>query len=200
MQAFKSNNEYTSLCHTGDINSQGIIHLNRLERNIIVQELNDILTEQIQRKFGFERAKQILLENILIQIKRIQIAQFENASKFSTAAWKEKMINHVLNEIEANVAKEYDFNELARLQNITPSYFRSIFKNLTGLSPIEYLNRVRVLRALELLQITQLSISEIATTVGIYDSNYFSRIFKQFIGYPPSYFKAINSKNPIKKV
>lgn len=51
-----------------------------------------------------------------------------------------------------------------------------------------------MLRALELLQTTELSVSEIAVQVGIYDANYFSRLFKKVTGYPPRYFKAI-SKN-----
>lgn len=66
-----------------------------------------------------------------------------------------------------------------------------IFKSHTGLSPLEYLNRVRILRALELLQTTHHSIADIAEQVGIHDPNYFTRIFKKLIGYPPSYFKSI---------
>lgn len=59
------------------------------------------------------------------------------------------------------------------------------------MSPTDYLNHVRISRALELLQVTSLSIAEIASRVGIYDANYFSRLFKKVTGYPPRYFKSI---------
>lgn len=76
-------------------------------------------------------------------------------------------------------------------KGISISYFRILFKNHTGLSPLEYLNRVRNLRALELLQTTREPIAEIAEEVGIHAPNDFARIFKKLIGYPPSYFKSI---------
>ncbi|NDL66461.1 helix-turn-helix domain-containing protein [Anaerotalea alkaliphila] len=54
------------------------------------------------------------------------------------------------------------------------------------------MNRVRILRALEYLQTTTLSITDIAAQVGILDANYFSRIFRKIVGSPPSYFKRID--------
>ena len=84
---------------------------------------------------------------------------------------------------------------IAKKQGISISYFRMIFKRHTGLSPIEYMNRVRMLQALQLLQTTQNSITDIAEQVGIHDPNYFTRIFKKLLGYPPSYFKAIIPEN-----
>jgi YesN/AraC family two-component response regulator len=45
-----------------------------------------------------------------------------------------------------------------------------------------------VLKAFELLRDYNCSISDVAAHVGIYDANYFTRLFKKFIGYPPSHF------------
>lgn len=189
MQAFHEGDVPISLRHVGDINSQGIIHLDRTERESVSSEFFHILREQKEQHLEFERAKKLILENALIQIKRIQVCQFDNNSHSGT--WKDEMVDAVLSMIEQDISKEYDFTEIARAQNITISYFRSIFKSITGLSPIEYLNRVRMLRALELLQTTEEPISKIAEQVGIYDANYFSRLFKKIIGYPPRYFKSI---------
>ena len=189
MQAFRDTGSEVSLWHAGDINSQGIIHLDRAEREFIFSQLKTMLNEQQQQRSGFERVKQMLLELVLIQLKRVQMSQFERLGQ--DANWKDEMVDAVLNTIEADVARKYDFHAIARAQNITITYFRSIFKSITGLSPVEYLNRVRILRALELLQATALSVAEVSERVGIYDTNYFSRLFKQIIGYPPSYFKAI---------
>lgn len=189
LQVFCNKGPNISLRYVGNINSQGIIHLDRSEQEFIFSNFVNLLNEQRDRKFGFERVKQMLLEHILIQIKRVQMHQFENLDR--SVSWQDEMVDKVLGTIENNLAAEYDFNQIASEQNISISYFRSIFKDITGLSPVEYLNRVRILRALELLQTSQNSISEVAAKVGIYDPNYFSRLFKKIIGYSPRYFKAI---------
>ena len=175
--------------YVGNINSQGIIHLDRSEQNYILGLLEQIKAEQEGRKFGFERIKKMLLETMLIQIKRVQMNQFEHMER--SLSWQTEMVDAILNQIENDLAADYDFNEIARKQGVSISYFRILFKNNTGLSPLEYLSRVRVLRALELLQTTQGTVSEIAEQVGIHDPNYFARMFKKLIGYPPSYFKSI---------
>ncbi len=191
MQAFRDAGGDISLWHAGDINGQGIIHLDRTARDFIASQMQNMLNEQNEQKFGFERVKQMLLEHVLIQIKRVQMSQFESRDRDAT--WKDDMVDAVLSMMEKDITRNYDFHAIARAQNISITYFRSIFKSITGLSPVEYLNRVRILRALELLQTTTFSVSEVGERVGFYDTNYFSRLFKKVIGYPPSYFKAIQS-------
>ena len=120
-------------------------------------------------------------------MKQIPLQQFERVGKSIT--WKEEMIEMVLNKIETNMAEAFDFHAIAASQNISSSYFRTLFKDYTGLSPVDYLNRVRILRAMELLQTKQYSVVEVLEMVGIYDANYFSRLFKKIIGYPPRHLK-----------
>lgn len=96
-----------------------------------------------------------------------------------------------LKHINQNLAGEVDFEAIAKQHGITSTYFRSIIKGIIGMTPTDYLNRVRILTALELLQVSDLPISEIAAQIGIWDANYFSRLFKRVTGYPPSYFKSI---------
>ncbi|MBQ8145062.1 MAG: AraC family transcriptional regulator [Butyricicoccus sp.] len=191
MKTYRQSGEKISLRYVGDINSQGIIHLGQTERQAIFGELQDMLEEQRSQKFGFSRVKQMLLEHMLIQIKRVQMAQFESRTPEPT--WKDEMVDAVLGMIESDLSLSYDFNKIAKSQNITTSYFRSIFKSITGLSPIEYLNRVRILRALDLLQTTELPITEIALKVGFNDPNYFSRLFKRILGYSPRHFRTTAS-------
>ena len=55
-----------------------------------------------------------------------------------------------------------------------------------GKSPIDYLTNYRVSEACSLLKNTNLSIAEIAVSVGFFDQFYFSRVFKKVKGMPPS--------------
>lgn len=175
--------------HLADINQQGIIHLNPSRSTYVSNILMDILQEQNEKNYGYQHMKRILLEAVLIFIKRAQVQQFSNINKH--LSWKQNMISGVLTEIETNIATPIDFKEIAKKYNITVSYFRILFKDVTGLPPVEYLNRLRMLKALEYLQVSDSTIIDTAASVGIYDANYFSRLFKKIIGYPPMYFKRI---------
>ncbi|WP_431308854.1 helix-turn-helix domain-containing protein [Halalkalibacter flavus] len=91
--------------------------------------------------------------------------------------------------MEDNLTEQIDFSNYAREQNISLGYFRSIFKSATGLPPVEYLNRLRMVRAVEYLKDHTLTISDVSAAVGIYDPNYFSRLFRKIIGYSPREFR-----------
>jgi AraC family L-rhamnose operon regulatory protein RhaS len=98
---------------------------------------------------------------------------------------------NVLSYIEANITKEevFDFKTMADQNNVSPNYFRKLFKDFTGLSPVEYINRLRIVKACDQLLKGEESITDVAAGVGIYDSNYFSRMFKQYIGCSPKQYK-----------
>lgn len=173
----------------GNINEQGILHLNLQQQSSIASYLGSILSEQAKQGYEYLRMKQLYLETMLIVLSRIKKNQFD--AKEQTPSWQSEMILDALNRIDTSLEEDFDFTEEAARQHITPSYYRMIFKKITGLSPLEYLNRVRILRALELLQTTYMSIGEVADAVGIHDPNYFSRLFKKLVGCPPSYYKSI---------
>lgn len=101
--------------HIGNINGQGIIHFGLAEQNYIFGILEQILGEQENQKFGFERIKKMLLETVLIQIKRVQMDQFENMER--SYSWQTEMIDAILNRIETNLSDEYDFNAIAEKRN-----------------------------------------------------------------------------------
>ncbi|PIU92840.1 MAG: AraC family transcriptional regulator, partial [Armatimonadetes bacterium CG06_land_8_20_14_3_00_66_21] len=70
------------------------------------------------------------------------------------------------------------------------------FRNATGCSPLDYLVRVRIHRAMELLKEADLSIAEVAQQVGFADSNYFSRQFRSLVGCGPRRFRNTLTARP----
>ena len=74
---------------------------------------------------------------------------------------------------------------------IDRSYFYRLFKNETGLSPVDYINRRRISQAETLLSNSSLSIKDVAFSVGFTDQMYFSRVFKRLNGQPPSEFRRL---------
>ena len=70
------------------------------------------------------------------------------------------------------------------------TFFKKV-KQLTGMTPNDYIKTARMNKAIELLKEDRLTIAEIAYKVGFDDQYYFSKSFKQFFGMPPSKFRNI---------
>ena len=86
-------------------------------------------------------------------------------------------------------SNEFSLNMIAAYIGVSPSYFSSIFKQETGQSFVEYLTRVRIDKACELLKCTTLRTSEIGERVGYNDPHYFSATFKKITGMSPKEYK-----------
>lgn len=85
----------------------------------------------------------------------------------------------------------YHFNEDVRVEklaetcNVSEVYFRRLFKQKTGMSPVEYRTLLRLEHACKYLQYSQSSISEISEMLGFVDTAYFIKIFKKHYGITP---------------
>lgn len=80
-------------------------------------------------------------------------------------------------------------NEVAARINLSPSHFSVVFSREIGESYKDYLTRLRIERAKELLRTTNLKCSEIAYQSGYNDPHYFSHVFKKNTGLPPQQFR-----------
>ena len=75
---------------------------------------------------------------------------------------------------------------LAAMTNLSSSRYTALFRQSTGHSPLEYLIRLRMQRAVELLSTTALPIKVISSQVGWPDPLYFSRVFHSLHGHSPT--------------
>ena len=88
------------------------------------------------------------------------------------------------------------YYETIRLEDIasrcylTEAHFCRLFKQLTGETPIYYINKFRINKAISYLAESQLTIKEISEKVGFYDEAYFCRCFRKYKGVPPSRYMA----------
>lgn len=80
-------------------------------------------------------------------------------------------------------------NDLANLVYMNPSYFSRFFKKVNGLSPMDYLSRVRIQEASKLLLNTDSSILEIACQCGFNNATNFNKTFKKIQGCRPSTYR-----------
>lgn len=100
------------------------------------------------------------------------------------------ILKPALEFIQNNYEKRILLDDMASLCNISSSYFSKLFNKITGDSFSNYINRVRINRACELLSTTDTPITIIALDLGFEDNSYFDKVFKKFIGVAPSVYKA----------
>ena len=84
---------------------------------------------------------------------------------------------------------EFSLNRVAEYIGVSSSYFSSIFKQGTGQTLMEYLTKIRIDKACELLKCTNLRTAEIGEQVGYSDPHYFSTAFKKATGQSPKEFR-----------
>lgn len=100
------------------------------------------------------------------------------------------MLQHAKSYIDRQAGQpELSLNDVAEHVNLSPSHFSTIFSRENSETFKEYLTRIRIERAKELLKTTTLKASEISDQVGYRDPHYFSAVFKKVTGLSPRQFR-----------
>lgn len=99
-------------------------------------------------------------------------------------------VSKSINFMKENVDQSLTIAELAEQQSLSISRYSEIFKQQTGSSPINYFIHLKMQKSCQFLYFTNMSIKEIAASVGFSDPYYFSRMFKKVLGISPSKYKS----------
>lgn len=84
---------------------------------------------------------------------------------------------------------DYKVSDAARKAGISDVYFRRLFKEELGMSPLQYLISLRIAHAKNLITYEKKSVSEVASESGFSDIYYFSRMFKKATGFTPTEYR-----------
>jgi len=87
--------------------------------------------------------------------------------------------------LHENFADSLDVEQLASMANMSPSTFHRNFRQVTSSSPIQYVKKIRLTRARELLMDQGIKVKQAAAKVGYESPTQFSREFKRYFGYSP---------------
>ena len=110
--------------------------------------------------------------------------EWENSIKSKSPKLKE-LVDISIKYIHNNFERDISLGDIAKFVFLSPSYFTRAFKEQTGVSPINYLLKVRIERARELLAETGMKVSDIAAGVGFSNQQRFNEMFKKYTGITP---------------
>ena len=100
------------------------------------------------------------------------------------------MIANARKFITEHYAEDLSLGQVAKAVNASPFYFCKMFKKITGVNFTDFLSRVRIEHAKNLLLNQNLRVSEIAFEVGFQSLTHFNRVFKKIIGQSPTEYRS----------
>ena len=98
-------------------------------------------------------------------------------------------VQKVITLIDSDLTADLSLSALSSMLNVSSSYLSSLFKQETGQTITDYVNRKRIELATHLLETTNLQVQTIAQHCGILDVHYFSRVFKKYTGKTPKEYR-----------
>ena len=111
-------------------------------------------------------------------------------------ASEKSIVEKIKKVIQEEYTKEIGIKDIAERVFLSPNYAGQIFRSVTGKYVNEYLLEIRLKKAKEILRETDMSISQVAKSVGITSQSYFSSLFKKRYGLTPKEFKMLHILYP----
>lgn len=109
---------------------------------------------------------------------------------------KDKQVHNIIKSakvyISEHISDELSVADLANRFYVTPNYFSRLFKKVEGEGCNEYIVRMRIEKAMSLLETTNFKTGKIASMVGYHDNNYFSLSFKKVTGMSPTCYREMS--------
>lgn len=123
-----------------------------------------------------------------IQSLRVEFERCQKAMELKARRYR-KEVNQVIEYVKLNICEKITLGMLAKEVRMNESYLSRIFKQETGTSLFQYMNELKIKKAMELLRQPYVMVKEVAAAVGIEDPFYFNRLFNKICGLSPTDYK-----------
>jgi len=158
-----------------------VLYLKEIDN--IQKKLNEIVHEYTQKLLYHEQKNSHILAECIVDSVR--------AMKIENVAVKKESSNQIISYIHNHYSENITNQLIGNLFGYHPNYVSFLIKQITGMPIHQYIIHVRLMNAVNYLENTTLSVSEIATTCGFCDTAYFSGYFKKYFGISPSKYRNV---------
>jgi AraC family transcriptional regulator len=138
-------------------------------------EMDGMVLDLIEKIFHLDDSKSVIISE---KLKRAWLPAIEKSREY----------------LQENFTEEITMEQLARVSHMSTFHFNRVFRQITRVSPYQYLLNFRMHHASHLLKTTDESIAAIGWSVGFNRPDHFSYAFKNFNGFPPQHFRNINKQ------
>lgn len=147
------------------------------------------LDEARNRKKFYKESMKGCLQTLLVMLAR-SAASEEKASAETEKGMRENRLGVVLEYISTHYSENICISDLAELCYVSETHLRRLFQEVMNISPLEYINLVRIQAACHELQKTDKPVDKIRSEVGFETASTFNRNFRKLVNMSPNEWRA----------
>lgn len=159
---------------------QPIVHGDEVIRTLVSR----IFSERQEAQLAYKQLCRALVLELLVYLCRNYVVESLPEKDSQRRKKNLERLNTVLSYIEEHYTERIANAQLAEMACLSADRFEHLFREEVGMPPLQYINEMRMKKALNLLISSDHSITEIAKTVGL-DYNHFGRLFRRLYGCTP---------------
>ena len=170
-----------------ELADRDILFESLIEKDEVIDGIMTVINEEIERKeVGYRLICKGELMKLMVRLARKYAVKILTECESDKRKKQLERLNRVLDYIRLNYPRKICNRELAELVYLSEGRFLHLFKESMDMSPIQYINEVRIKKAMNLLKKGEGTVMEIASSVGFTDYNHFSRQFRRYYKCTPS--------------
>lgn len=148
-------------------------------RNMLMQNMHELKRHDMSNRMEIRGINLILLSRFMEEAELRQLMDDSRVMK-------------VMDYINSHIYQDIKLSELSDIACVSKGYIIGIFRRKVGLSPQQYINKVKIERAQLMLLTTDAQVKNIAYELGFNDHSYFIRLFKKITGFTPQHYREVN--------
>lgn len=163
------------------------VHLNTAQSNAIDQLYQKMLTEFTQKQCGYiEILRAYVIELLVLVFRAYQSSQsLENHVDIH----RRHVVEKIMQYMQDNLSDDLRIDKLSVMAFLSSNHFCKLFKETTGMTVIEYAQKIRIEEACRLLVDSDRKVIDIGAEVGYRDIKFFNQVFKRLTGETPGNYR-----------
>lgn len=170
-----------------ELADRDIIFQSLIEKDETIDEIIAVIYRESQeKKLGYRLVCKGELLKLIAHLARKYAVEVLTEQESDKRKKRLERLNIVMDYIQMNYTKQISNRELADIVHLSEDRFNHLFKESMGMPPLQYINEIRMKKAMNLLKKKEGTVVEIADRVGFTDYNHFGRQFRRYYGCTPS--------------